>query len=85
MGSRAGRRFAGAVSVAAIVLAGFLTQAEAASFAVTNTNASGPGSLRQAIFDANAAGGADTITFAPGVTGTIPLDGEGRTPAASPR
>ena len=35
----------------------------AASFAVTNTNDSGPGSLRQAITDANANPGADTITF----------------------
>ena len=33
---------------------------------VTNTNDSGPGSLRQAVVDAN---GGDTITFA--VTGTI--------------
>ena len=36
-----------------------------------NTNATGAGSLRQAITDANSAGGADTISFAPGVTGTI--------------
>ena len=34
-----------------------------ASFTVTNTNDSGPGSLRQAILDANALGGTDTIAF----------------------
>ncbi|MCB1471263.1 MAG: DUF4347 domain-containing protein, partial [Rhizobiaceae bacterium] len=33
------------------------------TFTVTNTNDSGAGSLRQAIIDANALGGADTITF----------------------
>ncbi|HXT05130.1 MAG TPA: Ig-like domain repeat protein [Casimicrobiaceae bacterium] len=36
----------------------------AATFSVTNTNDSGAGSLRQAILDANANAGADTITFA---------------------
>lgn len=34
-----------------------------ATFVVTNTNDSGAGSLRQAILDANAAAGADMITF----------------------
>ncbi len=34
-----------------------------ATFTVVNTNASGPGSLDQAILDANANGGADTIAF----------------------
>ena len=36
----------------------------AATFTVTNTDDSGPGSLRQAIEDANTAVGADTIAFA---------------------
>ena len=36
-----------------------------------NTNDSGAGSLRQAILDANAAAGADTINFQAGLTGTI--------------
>jgi len=36
----------------------------AATFTVTNTDDSGPGSLRQAIEDANTAAGADTIAFA---------------------
>jgi len=40
-----------------------VTAAPAATFTVTNTNDSGPGSLRQAILDANAAPGADTIAF----------------------
>ncbi len=40
-----------------------VTAAPAATFTVINTSDSGPGSLRQAIFDANAAAGADTIAF----------------------
>jgi hypothetical protein len=40
--------------------------ASAANFTVTNLNDAGLGSLRQAIADANAAPGADTITFAAG-------------------
>jgi hypothetical protein len=47
--------------------------AGAASFSVTNLDDSGLGSLRQAIADANAAAGADTIEFATGLTGTITL------------
>lgn len=64
--------------------------AEAATFAVTSTADSGPGSLRQAITDATAASGADTITFAipgagphtitlatqfPGISGELVIDG----------
>jgi len=45
----------------------------ASTHTVTNTDASGPGSLRQAILDANASGGHDTVTFAPGVSGIIVL------------
>jgi hypothetical protein len=45
--------------------------AQAATFTVTNLNDSRGGSLRQAIMDANAAEGRDTITFS--VSGTIPL------------
>src|SRR5262245_1439745 len=39
------------------------------TFTVLNTNDSGPGSLRQAILDANANPGADTIAFAINGTG----------------
>ena len=44
----------------------------AASFTVTNTSDSGPGSLRDAITQANAAGGTNTITLQPGL-GAIAL------------
>lgn len=50
--------------------------AAAAPFTVINTNDSGPGSLRQAILDANATPGADTIAFnlpGPGVHTISPL------------
>ncbi len=48
----------------------FILPAEAATFTVTNTNDSGAGSLRQAILDANANPGADTIVFAIGAPGS---------------
>ncbi|HVG33668.1 MAG TPA: DUF4394 domain-containing protein [Pyrinomonadaceae bacterium] len=41
----------------------FVPAASAATFTVVNTNDSGAGSLRQAILDANANGGQDTIGF----------------------
>jgi Right handed beta helix region len=43
------------------------------TFTVANLNDGGPGSLRQAILDANTQPGDDTVTFAPGVTGAINL------------
>ncbi|HET7138406.1 MAG TPA: NosD domain-containing protein, partial [Gaiellaceae bacterium] len=54
---------AGAVGVVAMVL---VPQALAGTFTVTTNADSGGGSLRQAILDANAAAGSDTITFAVG-------------------
>ena len=43
------------------------------TYLVSNTSDSGPGSLRQAIDQANANPGPDTITFAAGMSGTIAL------------
>ncbi len=59
--------------VSVLLLWGDLHLVHAANFTVTNLNDSGAGSLRQAIEDANASAGADTITFAPGVAGIISL------------
>src|SRR5687767_13404237 len=61
----------GALAVGA-VLAG-TGPAAAATFTVTNTNDSGPGSLRQALIDANAAAGADDIAFTVSPPATIGL------------
>ena len=55
-------RFGSALLVSSL-LGGVSGISSAATFTVTNINDSGAGSLRQAITDANAAGGADTIEF----------------------
>src|SRR5688572_7339484 len=55
--------------LAAMVVLG--SPAQAATFTVSNTDDSDAGSLRQAVLDANATPGADTIDFS--VTGTITL------------
>ena len=47
--------------------------ATAATFTVTNLNDSGAGSLRQAVFDANASADQDTIVFGPGTSGILNL------------
>ena len=47
-----------------------LQTARADTYVVTNTNDSGPGSLRQAITDANNHPEPDTITFAAATDGT---------------
>src|SRR5438552_1049741 len=46
------------------------------TFTVTTLADSGPGSLRAAVTAANAAPGADTVRFAPGLHGTIALASE---------
>jgi hypothetical protein len=71
-----------AVSVLmAVVLA---SPAQATTFPVTNTNDSGEGSLRQAISDANASAGEDTINFDPSLSGqTITLSSQQLTIADS--
>jgi Divergent InlB B-repeat domain len=58
-------------AVSALLFGLALATAQAATFTVTITNDSGPGSLRQAILDANATPGDDTIVFA--TNGTIVL------------
>ena len=50
-----------------LVLIAAAMNAAAATFVVTNANDSGPGSLRQAVLDANAAPSADTIVFDSGL------------------
>lgn len=77
-------------SFALIVLLALAAPASAATFNVSNAADSGAGSLRQAITDANAAGGSNTITFSingtgphaialasqlPGIGGTLVVDG----------
>ncbi|MCC2667573.1 MAG: repeat-containing protein [Armatimonadetes bacterium] len=64
---RAGAGLAGLGLAAALLLAvPRSVGAVATTFTVTNTNDSGPGSLRQAILDANDNPGADTIEFSIG-------------------
>ena len=66
------RRARRATRAAIVLLAGLSPCATwAANFDVTNGNDSGAGSLRQAIFDSNAAGGTNTITIAAGTTVTL--------------
>jgi parallel beta-helix repeat protein len=70
-GTRKGVAVASGALTLGVALAG--QPAQAATFNVTNLGDSGPGSLRQAIEDANGAAGADTVTFQAGLTGTITL------------
>src|SRR5688572_6474763 len=45
-----------------------------ATFTVTSFNDAGPGTLRQALLDANALVGLDDVVFGQGLTGTIVLN-----------
>lgn len=64
-------RFAALTLLLCLAAASSGRDATADTYTVTNTNDSGVGSLRQAMLNANARVGADTIVFAAGVTGTI--------------
>ena len=68
---RRGRKAAVAATAAGAAIAIGAPSAQAATFNVTNLNDTGAGSLRDAIDQANAAAGADTITFQSGLSGTI--------------
>jgi hypothetical protein len=87
----------GLVSFVSVVLGTLSGVAAGATFTVTNVTDSGAGSLRQAIIDANAAGGADTIEFnivgsgvqtivpatpLPPITGPVTIDGYTQSGAA---
>ena len=54
-------------AAALLLIIGTAFHTQAATFTVTNTADAGPGSLRQAVLDANAATTADTIVFDPAV------------------
>jgi len=66
----AGSRLALAVSIGLMMNSAAIS---AAVFNVSNTNDAGAGSLRQAVLDANASPGDDTITFDTGLGGIIAL------------
>lgn len=70
------RRSLAALAAASLALAGALfgaAPAHAANFEVFTAADSGAGSLRQAIINANASPGADTITFQAGLVGPITI------------
>jgi hypothetical protein len=66
----AGARY---LAIVLVCICGASSPGLAATFTVVNLADSGPGSLRQAVLDANASPGANTVTFADGLTGTIVL------------
>lgn len=61
--SRSQLRVRQCLLILTLLLGGHLTAHAATTFVVTNTDDNGPGSLRQAILDANANAGSDVITF----------------------
>ncbi len=64
------KSFTKALTFSLLILIGSVTVVRAATFVVTTTADSGPGSLRQAVLDANLATSADTIGFDAGVFGS---------------
>ena len=70
------RRLAAGAGIAAGATLAATGSAQAADFTVTNLADAGPGSLRQAILDANNSPGEDRVLFASGLSGTITLADE---------
>ncbi|MEW6274438.1 MAG: cadherin-like beta sandwich domain-containing protein [Bacillota bacterium] len=66
------------LAMMACMMGGFIAPAPAlaAEITVTSLNDGGPGSLRQAILNANSNPGADVIVFPPGLNGTIALQSQ---------
>jgi hypothetical protein len=71
--------FGGCLAVILVALASLLgaASASAQTFTVTNLANTGAGSLREAVKEADALAGADTVGFAAGLSGTITLSGDG--------
>jgi hypothetical protein len=67
------RRVVRAAILAIAISASLAPAAHATTFTVSNLTDADPGSLRDAVAQASAAGGADDIAFAPGLSGTINL------------
>jgi hypothetical protein len=66
-------RLAAALAMTALTALMYASAVWAETFTVTNTNDSGPGSLREALARANSTAGGDEIAFADGLGGTILL------------
>ena len=60
-------------AAATLVALGAAGQAEASTYTVSNANAQGGGSLRSALNRADRDRGRDTVNFAPGLSGEVPI------------
>jgi parallel beta-helix repeat protein len=76
-------KLSSALMLTALLAALTTTQGAAATLVVSNTSASGPGSLQQAILDANATNGLDTIIFQIPGSGVHTISPTGALPAIS--